>query len=326
MATPVENIFIPPHIPGERMVNFLQDAKRKVFAGMPCTRELMITAAGYHPHAEGHHCVRPRGSRGFVFLYCIDGAGWAKYDATGGSGWGKKERREITLSRNRSVFLRPGLFHEYGASKEEPWSYYYIHYEGTLAAEYTRLILEQDESGTHMIQESEEYLRDFCLILENLEKGWNYPQMVMASACLHKLLSYIYVRKKESADEVQVTSARSRVQAVAEMIEENPQNQLSVLELARAANLSVSRFNELFKAEIGESPKQYALQMKIEKSKELLARSDLCIYEISDRVGFEDCHYFSRIFSRKTGMTPSEFRTRHGDTVPGPASADSVET
>jgi AraC family transcriptional regulator of arabinose operon len=325
MAIPVENVFIPPHIPGERMVNFLQDAKRKKFAGMPCTRELMITAAGYHPHAEGHHCIRPRGSRGYVFLYCIDGKGWAKFDRVWGGGMDKKDRKEISVGRNQSVFLRPGCYHEYGASEDNPWSYYYIHYEGTLAAEYTQMILEQKESGSYIIQESEEYLRDFCLILENLEKGWNYPQMVMASACLHKLLSYIYLRKIESVDEIQITSAKTRVQSVAEMIEENPQNQLSVLELARAANLSVSRFNELFKEVVGSSPKQFALQMKLEKSKELLERSDLCIYEISDRVGFEDCHYFSRIFSRKTGMTPSDYRSKHGDTVPGPDSVDAVE-
>jgi AraC family transcriptional regulator of arabinose operon len=302
MPVYTQNVFVPPHIPGERMVNYLNDYKRRKFSDQPFTRELMITAAGYHPHAHGHHCIRPRGSRGFVFLYCIDGVGWAKY-----------EGKSITVTRNQGVFLKPGHAHEYGASKTSPWSYYYIHYEGTLAADYTRLILDQSESGTYWIKETEEYLRTFIMILENLEKGWNYPQMIMASAYLHKMLSYIYLKKVDSTEAMKFTSAKTRVQAVADMIEENPHSQISALELARAANLSTSRFNEVFKQVMGVSPKQYALQMKIEKSKELLSKSDLCVYEISERVGFEDSHYFSRIFAQKTGLAPSEYRAKYGE-------------
>lgn len=294
------NTFIPPNIPGERMVNYLTDYRRKKFSQEPCTRELMITAAGYHPHAEKHYCKRPKGSRGFVFLYCIDGSGWAKYDDN-----------DIIISRNQGVFLRPNREHEYGASKTHPWSYYYIHYEGSLAADYTHLILGNKASGTYWIKETDEYLRSFSMILANLEKGWNYPHMVMASAYLHKLLSYIYLKKEDNAKAISYTSTESRVRAVADMIEESPENNFSVLELARAANLSTSRFNELFKKTTGMSPKQYSLSMQIEKSKELLAKGDLCIHEISQKVGIADAHYFSRVFSKKTGMAPSEYREKN---------------
>ena len=98
------------------MVNSLTDYNRKKFAAMPCTRELMITAVGYHPHARGHYCKRPRGSRGCVFLYCIEGSGWVKYDG-----------QDTIVTRNQGVFLRPEQAHEYGASKTHPWSYYYLH-------------------------------------------------------------------------------------------------------------------------------------------------------------------------------------------------------
>ena len=281
------------------MVNSLTDYKRKKFAAMPCTRELMITAVGYHPHAEGHYCKRPRGSRGFVFLYCIEGSGWVKYDG-----------QDIIVTRNQGVFLRPSRAHEYGASKTHPWSYYYIHYEGALAVDYTRMLLDEHECGTYWIKETDEYLKRFSMILENLEKGWTYPNMVMASANLHKLLAWVYLKKQHDAAGLERVSTEVRVQAVADMVEENPQNNVSVLEMARAANLSNSRFRELFKALIGMSPKQFCLHVQIEKAKQLLASSELCIHEIAQRVGTPDSHYFSRIFSRKVGVSPSEYRER----------------
>jgi AraC-like DNA-binding protein len=297
MSNPTDNTFFPPNIPGEKMVNSLTDYKRKKFAAMPCTRELMITAAGYHPRAEGHYCKRPRGSRGYVFLYCIEGSGWVRYDD-----------QDILITRNQGVFLRPEWAHEYGASKMHPWSYYYIHYEGALAADYTRMLLDGMECGTCWLKETDEYLKCFSMILGNLEKGWIYPNMVMASANLHKLLAWIYLKKQHDAAGVERVSTEARVQAVADMVEENPQNNISVLEMARAANLSNSRFRELFKALIGMSPKQFCLHVQIEKAKQLLTSSQLCVHEISECVGTPDSHYFSRIFSRKVGVSPSEYR------------------
>ena len=279
------------------MVNSLTDYKRKKFAEMPCTRELMITAVGYHPRAQGHYCKRPRGSRGYVFLYCIEGSGWVRHDG-----------QDILITRNQGVFLRPGRAHEYGASNTHPWSYYYIHYEGSLAVDYTRMLLDELECGTCWIKETDEYLKSFSMILGNLEKGWIYPNMVMASANLHKLLAWIYLKKQHDAAGVERVSTEARVQAVADMVEENPQNNISVLEMARAANLSNSRFRELFKVLIGMSPKQFCLHVQIEKAKQLLASSELCIHEISECVGTPDSHYFSRIFSRKVGLSPSEYR------------------
>jgi len=288
------------------MVKSMPEHRRGSFSEQACTRELMVTTAGYHPHADGHVCIRKEGTPSYVFLYCIDGCGRVKFDG-----------KDLIITSNQGVFLNPGHPHEYAASKTHPWSYYYIHYEGTLAPEYTRLILDGGESGTIWFKETDEYLRSFNLILANLTKGWTYPNMVMASACLHKLFSYFFLQKTSDAEELRHQSAETRVQAVAEMIEENPQNQISVPELAKAANLSVSRFREIFKQRVGMSPKKYALQVQLEKVKELLVSGDLCIYEISEQVGIPDAHYLSRLFSDKVGMSPSEYRDTYRDPEAG---------
>jgi AraC-like DNA-binding protein len=58
----------------------------------------------------------------------------------------------------------------------------------------------------------------------------------------------------------------------------------------------------------GISPRQYFLQLKVMRARELLITTDQSIKEISYQLGFDSIYYFSRFFKQKTGMSPSEFR------------------
>ena len=299
MSAKTESRILLRKAPGERRVHSLSDFKRRQLAEHPCIRELMVTAAGFYPRAEGHSRNRPSGSSGFVFLHCIDGSGWVK-----------SEDQDLIVTPHLGVFLEPGKAHEFGSSASDPWSCYYIHYEGTMAASYTRLILDERESGTCRIKGKGEYLKSFNRILATLEQGWNPQNALMASAHLHKLLSHIYFSKQNGAKGTRPSSPESRIQAIADMIKENPHNNISVMELARAAHLSTSRFRELFRKLNGMSPKQFSLHAQIARAKELLLSDSLCIHEVALRAGFSNSHYFARIFSTKVGITPSEYREK----------------
>jgi two-component system response regulator YesN len=63
-----------------------------------------------------------------------------------------------------------------------------------------------------------------------------------------------------------------------------------------------------FKEELGIGFVRYLNSVRIDKAKELLKNTFLKIYEISDRTGIEDVHYFARLFSEYTGLTPKEYR------------------
>jgi len=73
-------------------------------------------------------------------------------------------------------------------------------------------------------------------------------------------------------------------------------------------------FARLFKKTTGVSPWNYALQLKIDKAKELLLSTGRSVKEVAGEVGFDDPNYFCRIFRKKTGVPPSRFRslTREG--------------
>ena len=75
-------------------------------------------------------------------------------------------------------------------------------------------------------------------------------------------------------------------------------------------SLSVSRFNHLFKEVIGISPLNYYIRLRIDNASTLLECSDLSIAEIGKKVGYEEPFYFSQIFKKYTGTSPSEYRKK----------------
>ncbi len=84
---------------------------------------------------------------------------------------------------------------------------------------------------------------------------------------------------------------------------------LSVEDLARLTNRSVSTFKREFNAVYGSPPKKWINQKRLEHAKLLLNNSKDTISQISDQCGFDNSSYFTRLFKKVYGLTPSEFRT-----------------
>ena len=84
---------------------------------------------------------------------------------------------------------------------------------------------------------------------------------------------------------------------------------ISVSEVAKACSLSRSHFSRAFKHTTGVSPKDWALQIKVKRTEELLSNSTLSLSDISQECGFSDQSHLSRTFLKHTGMTPSACRS-----------------
>lgn len=93
------------------------------------------------------------------------------------------------------------------------------------------------------------------------------------------------------------------------MIELHLFSNLSVEELAKLSNLSLSSFKREFKAAFDDTPTNYINFKKVEKAKELLRITQMQVSEIAYEVGFNDSLYFTRLFKKKTGTTPTAYRS-----------------
>ena len=94
----------------------------------------------------------------------------------------------------------------------------------------------------------------------------------------------------------------------ASYIKNNFNKNISVRELADRCGLCENQFRQLFIRRHGLSPKQFHMHLKMNCAKNLLTNTTLSIAEISDFLSFSNQFYFSKIFSRQVGVTPSEYR------------------
>lgn len=91
-------------------------------------------------------------------------------------------------------------------------------------------------------------------------------------------------------------------------IDENYTKEIDIKELAKQEHISYTYFRTIFKKKTGTSPNQYIITIRLRNASLLLKQTELSIKEISESVGFADQMYFSRIFKKRFGMTPKEFR------------------
>ena len=103
-------------------------------------------------------------------------------------------------------------------------------------------------------------------------------------------------------------TSKSRLTPAVNLIEKDFGNpKLTNTVLARECNISEIYFRKIFTEEYKLSPKQYLIEVRINKAKQLLTDGFLKINAVASQCGFTNQYHFSRIFKEKTGFTPTEY-------------------
>jgi AraC family transcriptional regulator len=97
---------------------------------------------------------------------------------------------------------------------------------------------------------------------------------------------------------------------VLEFMNANMDKQIGLKDLADCAGLSLSHFSFQFRASTNQSPHQYMLRLRVERSKELLADSRLSVLDVGLEVGFRNQQHFATVFRNSVGVPPSVYRTQ----------------
>lgn len=90
------------------------------------------------------------------------------------------------------------------------------------------------------------------------------------------------------------------------------EQELGLRTIAKALDISESRLSHLFKEETGYTVNSYITNYRMQKAMELLADCRSRVSEVCEQVGYRDLAYFSAAFKKVAGVTPGEYRRRHG--------------
>ncbi len=162
------------------------------------------------------------------------------------------------------------------------------------------------EWGAQLQREIEESFQVSVAIgIGTMRKGWeglrhSYQEAVLSTG-----------DERESVAEVDKTDLELQenvIEKVKALIEERYQEDITMEQMAERVNLSPHYFSKVFKAQAGENFIDFLTQVRIHKAIELMKNSQLSLKEICYAVGYKDPNYFSRVFKKVVGLTPSEYR------------------
>ncbi len=130
-----------------------------------------------------------------------------------------------------------------------------------------------------------------------------------------EMLSYITKKTVSALNRVEgdvgIGTVPQRLKRAVFYIRQNEGRKTSLSDLAEYCGVSQSQMIRYFKSAFDKTPTEYIREYKINRAREImLTAPDLPIGEVSDMLGFDDPHYFSRIFKILTGETPRGYRAR----------------
>lgn len=103
---------------------------------------------------------------------------------------------------------------------------------------------------------------------------------------------------------------KADISKILDYINENYMHRITLASVSEHVSLSPSYLCRIFKAEVGTSITSYLNNLRIRKAAELIRQKDMPLKEISSLVGIDDQLYFSRLFKKSMGMSPSEYGKR----------------
>ena len=136
---------------------------------------------------------------------------------------------------------------------------------------------------------------------KNIESAIAYAEKMVSQA--------ITIRDQNSGNK-----NRSILKTAVDFIESHyMEEEISLNTVANVANVSSNHFSALFSQNMGQTFIEYLTSLRMNKAKELLRCTGMRSSEIAGEIGYKDAHYFSYLFKKTQGMTPSDYRKARED-------------
>lgn len=254
-----------------------------------------VYTCGYETCEPGHS-YGPVLRSGYLIHYVLSGKGYYRVNNT-----------MYRLGEGDAFLICPDELIYYEADRKDPWTYTWIGFQGVKIRGYldrTSLLMTPVFHYGH-----DDRIR---LCHEKMFEANQLPgnrDLIMNSI----LYEYLFLLARKFPRE-QISPGEKQslyVEEALRYLESRYGQELSIQSLADELGLDRSHLHRVFKAATGSSPQEYLLDLRIRKASELLEKTDLPVSVIALSVGYEDTLYFSRLFKKKKGVSPTGYRALH---------------
>ena len=230
----------------------------------------------------------------FQVVYLTAGQGVFECDRMG----------QCRVSAGDVMILFPGVRHAYHPIREIGWHEYWVGCSGEHAYRLWHNGLFQPERAVHHIGLNHEVMADYEQIVR-LCRQQTPGFQVRLGALVLQLLAHIHAIETNSRTTV---GDSDLVQRARRIMQDHLDDGIEVEAIASQVGVGYTHLLEIFRQYTGLTPYQYFLQLRMHRAKELLQNTRLSVKEVAARMNFENQYYFARLFRKKTGMSPSQWR------------------
>lgn len=265
---------------------------------------------------QPNYCRAPHHIFEHLFVYVL--GGHADY-SVGGHMW--------RLGKGDLLLVPPRVPTSIRTGAKDPLWYRFIRFDLAFYDDYERRPMNSREPGARRVRRRTAALPPGMRLLRrvNVSDDSRVPLLfdrviheaerkspgyeLMVRACLMELLGLLHRRhSRPKPGGPSEPDCPTPVRLATAFIETHLREKLSLAEIARAVHLSPQHFGRLFRAATGMSPHRYLTCARLKLSKAMLQRPDASVKEAAFSAGFDDQLYFSRVFHRFEGLTPSAYR------------------
>lgn len=263
----------------------------------PLSSDLFPKAMGYYCRANGHKMERLIHDD-YLVIYCVQGEGVFSANA-----------HYIRVKAGDFLIVPSGLSHRYSSSSTDPWTIYWVHFEGGQVENFCSNTQFERSQGCFYLKSigvHPQLTSSFDTLLSCRNSVHDLPVHIFSANILRQILSHVAFinpleqlrRQRESLD----------IDSLHALMKSNLSEQLNLDTLAASVNLSKYHFVKRYREITGTTPINRFIQMKIERACYLLDTTYKEIKEIAFELGYEDPYYFSRVFRKQIGVSPSYYR------------------
>lgn len=260
------------------------------------SKPLIVTSCGNYKVKKRAEVrtSRPKGRKDYQLLYIASGQGHFFING----------QERVVTAGNIVVYL-PGQPQEYVYFKDDKTDVYWVHFTGSDVEKIIDYYNIRLSENIIYIGTSPDYQWLFGQIIQEMQLC--RPRFEELISLLLRNIFILISRNLIKANRAD-NSLENEVELAMHYFRENYRSEINVEDYALSRGMSASNFYRVFKQISGSTPLQFILKLRLSNAQNLLENSNLTIAEIASAVGYENPLYFSRLFNKHIGVSPSEYR------------------